>query len=325
MSNLSLTACSFHFRKAYSKGNTQIFNLNEPLTLQTKDGKQVSLSDLSELFIAFFKAREELIKDDIKQQSFRCEYNEDNYVETDDFRMFFVKIYSGIYGSASEIIDGKTEKLKFKKSASDIDTKPFYLAVVFPKDNEKVTVQKGLFIFQNVGQFGVKTVTTSLMQSFLSSNFEIALKCNTISRDLFIKKIVRADTIKKLVMVKNIKSVDISDNIQKGYGKEVREIGNLCFNEKTWNRIMDKIRYVAGARFRLFEFEQIEYDKLKVIVDIGGRFRTISMHNLENLSIIEGIPDEVRMADGHPDLSALSEHFVKVVGEYLDEMVLSIA
>lgn len=77
--------------------------------------------------------------------------------------MYCVKIYSGIYGSSSEIIDGDTEKVRYKKKSSDIDTRPFYLMVILPKDNEKVIVQKGMFIFQNVGQFGVKTITTNLM------------------------------------------------------------------------------------------------------------------------------------------------------------------
>ena len=33
-------------------------------------------------------------------------------------------------------------------------------------------------------------------------------------------------------MVKNIKSSDTSDNVRKGYGSEIREIGNLYFTEK---------------------------------------------------------------------------------------------
>ena len=308
MFNLSLTACSFHLRKTNSRGNTKIFNLNMPLTLQKEDGTECYFQDLSEIFVQFFKTHESLVKDDNKQQSFRCEYNEDNILENDDFRMFYTRIYSDVY----------------KKKSSDIDTRPFYLMVVFPKDSERVVVQKGLFIFQNVGQFGVKTITTTLMQEFFSNGFHITLKCNTISSDLFVKKIIRQDNIKKLVMVKNIKSSDTSDNVRKGYGSEIREIGNLYFTEKMWSRMMDKIRYVAGGRYNLFEFEQIEYDNLKVVVDIGGRTRKINLHNLENLSIIEAIPDEIKMADGHPNLKMLIEHFTKVATEYLEEMVLHI-
>lgn len=324
MFNLSLTACSFHLRKTNSRGNTKIFNLNMPLTLQKEDGTECYFQDLSEIFVQFFKTHESLVKDDNKQQSFRCEYNEDNILENDDFRMFYTRIYSGVYGSSSDIIDGNTQKVKYKKKSSDIDTRPFYLMVVFPKDSERVVVQKGLFIFQNVGQFGVKTITTTLMQEFFSKGFHITLKCNTISPDLFVRKIIRQDNIKKLVMVKNIKSSDTSDNVRKGYGSEIREIGNLYFTEKMWSRMMDKIRYVAGGRYNLFEFEQIEYDNLKVVVDIGGRTRKINLHDLENLSIIEAIPDEIKMADGHPNLKMLIEHFTKVATEYLEEMVLHI-
>ena len=241
MFNLSLTACSFHLRKTNSRGNTKIFNLNMPLTLQKEDGTECYFQDLSEIFVQFFKTHESLVKDDNKQQSFRCEYNEDNILENDDFRMFYTRIYSGVYGSSSDIIDGNTQKVKYKKKSSDIDTRPFYLMVVFPKDSERVVVQKGLFIFQNVGQFGVKTITTTLMQAFFSNGFHITLKCNTISSDLFVKKIIRQDNIKKLVMVKNIKSSDTSDNVRKGYGSEIREIGNLYFTEKMWSRMMDKI------------------------------------------------------------------------------------
>ena len=52
MFNLSLTACSFHLRKTNSRGNTKIFNLNMPLTLQKEDGTECYFQDLSEIFVA---------------------------------------------------------------------------------------------------------------------------------------------------------------------------------------------------------------------------------------------------------------------------------
>ncbi len=325
MFNLSLTACSFHFRKTNSKGNTQIYSLNAPLSVNDKNGKEYEFKDTSDLFAFFFERYKTLIKDDTKQQSFRCEYSPENYIETPDFRMLYVKIYSGIYGSSSDIIDGNTQRVKYKKKSSDIDARPFYLMIVLPKDSEKVIVQKGMFIFQNVGQFGVKTITTSLMQGFFSSEFGTTLKCNTIAPALFIRKVIRKESIKKFVMIKNFKSSDVADNVGTGYGSEVREISNLNFSEKMWDKMMDKIRYVAGGKYNLFEFEQREYDNLKVVVDIGGRTRKINLHNLESLSIIEGIPDEIKMADGHPNLDSLIEYFKKVAAEYLEEMVLHIA
>lgn len=163
------------------------------------------------------------------------------------------------------------------------------------------------------------------MQDFFSSEFGITLVCRTIAPDLFIRKVIKNDNIKKLVMVKNMKSNDLSDNIGIGYGSEVREICGIKFSdENAWNRFLNIMRHVAGSRLNLFEFEDVSYDTLKVVVDIGGRQRKIDLHNLERLSIIEGIPDEIRMADGHPDLKMLLEYFTQVATEYLEEMVLKI-
>ena len=48
----------------------------------------------------------------------------------------------------------------------------------------------------------------------------------------------------------------------------------------------------------------------------------IDLHNMENLSIIEGIPDEIKAMDGHPDMSRLIPYFIQTAEEYLSQMVL---
>ena len=55
MFNLSLTACSFHLRKTNSRGNTKIFNLNMPLTLQKEDGTECYFQDLKINYICLFE------------------------------------------------------------------------------------------------------------------------------------------------------------------------------------------------------------------------------------------------------------------------------
>lgn len=323
MFNLSLTACSFYLKKSNSRKQDKIFSLNSDMS-GTYNEQEYTIYNAQELFESFFHAHENMEKDDIKKQTFSCRY-EDSYTrDTAAFKMIYAKIQSGIYGTSSVIYDADTNRVKLKKSAKDIDVRPFYVFVILPKDTEDMKVQKGMLIFQNVGQFGVKTVTTDLMQSYFSSNYGITIICKTIAPELFIKKVIRRDNIKKLVMVKNVKSVDDAD-FRRGYGKEVREIGELHFSDTFWSKIYDKILWVAGAKNNLFEFEDISYDTLKVVVDIGGRNRKIDLHNLENLSIIEAIPEEIRMSDGHPDEQLLIEHFTEVAAEYLDEMVLRIS
>ena len=323
MFNLSLTACSFYLKKTNTRRADKIFALNSEIG-GVHNEIEYSFSGAKTLFESFFRTHADMEKDDHRKQTFSCLNDSISTYDTSVFKMLYVKIQSGIYGTSSEIYDADTKEIKLKKSATDIDVRPFYLFVVIPKDSEDLKVQKGMLIFQNVGQFGVKTITAELMQSYFSQQFGITIVCKTIAPELFVKKVIRKDNIKKMVMVKNVKSADDADT-KMGYGKEVREIGELRFSETFWSTIYTKIQWIAGGKHNLFEFENQQYDKLKVVVDIGGRERKIDLHNLENLSIIEAIPDEIRMADGHPNKEMLVEYFAKVAAEYLDEMVLRIS
>ena len=263
-------------------------------------------------------------KDEDRQKSFHCDVSSIKDFETNEYRVKYVRVLSGIYGSSSEILDGKSQILKYRKSASDVETRPFFVFVVIPKDNDRVTVQKGMLIFQNVGAYGIKTITTDYMKAFFSA-YNISLKCRTIAPELFVKKVVKAENIKRIHIVRNSKSVDDSDNLFIGYGTEVREFRNIRFDTPAGNKFLEKIQWFIGSKSRLFEFEQHEYSTVKLTVDVGGRDRKIDLHNLENLSVIEAVPDDIRMADGHPNETRLVEHLRSVISEYLSEIVLRIS
>lgn len=325
MFNLSLTACSFHLRKNNSHSLDSVYPLNDSFDLKLKDGSVVHYERITELFELFFEEYAKMYTDSKRKQVFQCTFDRNrNYYDTGSCIMFYVRIHSGIYGSSSEIFSGDTGESLLVKKPNDIELRPFYLFFFIPKDSDKVKVQKGIMIFQNVGPYGIKTITTTHMQEFFSSTFGVTIRCATISPNLFIKKVIKQDNIQKLVMVKNMKSPDNADNCDLGYGKEVREIGALRFSETKWSIIMDSIKSFAGNKASIFEFEDKDYDVLKVDVDIGGRTRRIDLHNLDRLSIIEAIPDSLQGADGHPILTDLIPYFQGVANEYLSEMVLSI-
>lgn len=211
------------------------------------------------------------------------------------------------------------------KKTDEADERPFYMYIVIPKDSEEVTVQKGLLFFQNVGPYGIKTLTTDYLRNYFSDKYHLALKIFTVAPQLFIEKVLKKEAIKKIIMVKNHKSFDFADNMNNvGYGVETRTIAKLHFQNTTWSRIMDALRYSIKGQTSYFEFEQKRYDGLKVIVNIGGRDRTIDIHNINNLSIIESIPDEIQGIDGLPNKARLLAYFQKVTDEYLSKMVLQI-
>ncbi len=324
MFNLSITACSFFLQKSNSKAGENIYDLNHPIVFPTENGGEEKVSVL-ELFDLFFQQYQEMKKDEDRQKSFHCDISSIKDFETNEYRVKYVRVLSGIYGSSSEILDGESQRIKFRKTASDIETRPFFVFVVIPKDNERVTVQKGMLIFQNVGPYGIKTITTEYMKAFFSAYFSITIKCRTIAPELFVKKVVRPENIKKIHIFRNNKSADSADEMYIGYGTEVRELRNIRFNTPAGKKIMEAVQWFIGGKNRLFEFENREYSTVKLTVDVGGRDRIIDLHNLENLSIIEAIPDDIRMADGHPNETQLVEYLHSVISEYLSEMVLRIS
>ena len=324
MFNLSLTACSFHFRKKNTKDNAHVYDLNRPFVLTRNDGNTVEFNNVQELFADFFVNHLDIQRIDEKKQTFSCEYDSSYMCDKEKFVIQYVRINSGLFGNSSSIVDGESLEERYSKKTTDIDIRPFYLMIIIPKDSSDLKIQKGIFFFQNLGIYGIKTITTRLMKDFFSTNYSLTLRCNNIAPELFVRKVLNNDSIKKLVVIKNIQSQDPADNLTWGYGREERCLSHLRVRGRGFNDLIERLSFYVANRSHIFEFEGQEYDGVKVVVDIGGRIRTIDLSNIDNLSIIEGIPDEIRMLDGNPNLEMLIEHFSIVANEYIGEMVLRI-
>ena len=87
----------------------------------------------------------------------------------------------------------------------------------------------------------------------------------------------------------------------------------------------EKLINFVKNRNRIFEIEDNKYDQVKVnVVDASGRIRTINLNYVDNLSVIESVPREIRMANGYPDQEKLLEHFKKVTNEYMEKMIFKV-
>lgn len=324
LASISITACSFYLRKKNSRTTRDVYNLNDSFTITTEDGEVKTYSDYSIIFKDFFESHTMIQIDSVKQQSFQCEYEPNPIVDNEEYKLFCAKIHSGDYGSSSEIIDSNTKESRYKKKVDDIDVKPFYIFLVIPKDNKKIKVQKGMLIFQNVGPYGIKTITTTKMQDYFSNNFDISIQCNCISPKLFIEKVLKKNKLNKICLIKNYKSNDKADNLSKGYGTEVRVLSNLELSDNQFAKLMESIKYASGGKYNLFEFEHISYHNAKIQVKIGEHVKTINVHNIDRLSIIEEIPDDIKSIDGHPDKTKLIDYVKNTIDDYISEMVLTV-
>lgn len=324
MASISITACSFYLRKTNSKTTKDVYNLNDVLSIKRENGKIDTYENCAFLFKDFFKRYAEINIDEMKMQSFQCIQEEFGVIDQSDYKVYYTKICSGDYGSTSDIININSKELRYKKTVDDIDIKPFYIFVVIPKDNSKIKIQKGMLIFQNIGPYGIKTVTTTKMQEYFSYKYGISIQCNCIAPKLFIERVLKKNKLNRISLIKNYKSKDKADNIAKGYGTEIRELCNLDLSENQFNKLIESIKYASEGKYNLFEFEQTNYHNAKIQVKIGNHVKTINVHNLDRLSIIEDIPDEIKGLDGNPDKNKLIEYIEKTILDYLSEMVLTV-
>lgn len=321
MSGLSITVCSFYLTKRNAKKNKNVYSLNKPIKYKDSDENEVE-TNIFDILQGFATQYATPVNDESKKKTFSCQYIETK--DTDKFILHTYQIVSGYYGSASTIVDAETRVIKYDMTPSDVAEKKYYVYVIIPKDNRKVIVNKGMMIFQNIGIFGIKTITCDYLGKYVAENYDITLKCATVSPELFIKKVLVKENLKKMILIKNYKSTDPTDQYYTGYGSECRILSNFCFDDAKWNNILSGIKSMVSGKTHLFEIENIQYDNLKLEVFIGERKRTINLLNIDNLSIIEPIPDTIMDNSGYADLTKLNDHVILTANEYLKEMVLHI-
>ncbi len=320
---LSFTACSFLLKKKHSRGNYLFFK--DTIGVGEKDSyRELTIDDI---FEEFFLEYQEPINDSIEKKTFHCEFDKKNKGETEHYTYVYAVVKSGSYGSSGEIIDNETGEKVFEKKASQTEEKPFYVFVVVPKNGEgdSVNIQKGMLFFQNVGQYGVKMLTTDYMKEFFSHQYKITLECKTIAPSLFVDRMINKESLHRIVMTKNRQSIDDADNLSFGYGYETKTIGKFIFQQEGWGYLKEKMTDFVEGKTASFELsEEEKYSELKVVLKTGRYLRTINMANLDNLSVIEQLPDTIQMADGHANKDKLLSRFKMVANDYLSQMVLQV-
>lgn len=96
------------------------------------------------------------------------------------------------------MVNRKTKSTVHKKSRDEADVKPFYVVVVIPKDTEISKAQRGLILFQEIGIYGVKTVTTKAMQEFFSKKLGLTFRTQNLAPDFYLKKLFESGMIQKI-------------------------------------------------------------------------------------------------------------------------------
>lgn len=317
---LSLRAYSFSIRPYYSKGFSKAFTLNQELKLQQRvDGEchECIFPSAMEL-IKEFIYRNSMIDDKVDtKQLFYCQFDPSNQGETDTYIYLIFSAFAGYYGYTSNLIDRGTKQVTHQKSRDEADVKEFYVMVAIPKDSSIQKARRGLLFFQEIGIYGVKTITTKTMQSFFSSNYNISFKEQNLAPDFYLKKLFDSGIIQHIKIARNSMSSDSSDRLYTaGYGREERALTPFKISDKLKRQLM----HVSESKYNFFTFDNIDYPEVKMVVKIGDRFRTINLHALDELSVEEALPDELLRADGTIFFQDFKNHILTVADEYLQHL-----
>lgn len=215
------------------------------------------------------------------------------------------------------MVNRKTKSTVHKKSRDEADVKPFYVVVVIPKDTEISKAQRGLILFQEIGIYGVKTVTTKAMQEFFSKKLGLTFRTQNLAPDFYLKKLFESGMIQKIKLARNVQSNDTTDKLYgAGYGREERTLVPV----KITNQMKAKLRHVSEAKYNYFTFDNHDYPETKMVVKIGDRLRTIDLHGLDELSVEEALPDELLLPDGTIDFPNFETHMLEVAEEYIEHL-----
>ena len=251
---------------------------------------------------------------DYEQKMFKIVTEKLNIEENEQFRYTYIDINSGSYGIEANIVNTKTKEIEYTRKKEHAETIHFRVLFAIPKGED---VCKGIIIFQNIGQFGIKTITTDYLKKFINEKLGLYTITGNICPQVFVKKLLDNNGLMKIIYTRNKISNDKADIESVGYGKEERIIAGFS-NIKKWKEIISG--YLNGKN-RIYEFEDIDYSGVKFVTSIYGKTRTININNIENLSIIEGIPDQITNSFGDIDDLKLKNYFIEVTKEYLEHMV----
>lgn len=261
------------------------------------------------------------IRDDVKKKKlFGIDIETIKELDGINYRAITCIIKCGSYGIEAEITNKDTKNVVYTRRENEADTKKFRCLFYIPKNVENNVTVKGIVVFQMIGNFGVKSITTEYLKNYFSQ-IEITYESNMISISNYFQRIIRDDKLSKITFVKNNISPDDSDNIFVNKGKEERSYIMPQLKNNIFDTILGLIETRSNGISSIIEIEDKEYDDIKMAFKVGDSTKTISLQNISQFSIVEDVPDEIyRIAIINPEI--FIGYIIETIEPYCDNMII---
>lgn len=228
----------------------------------------------------------------------------------------FMRVKTGEYGVESEIVDSETGNTNYTKKTDEADVMPFGCAIFVPAGKHT----RGIIIFQSIGRFGIVTIMKKHIQEYLKRiDNNLRLVVEPIMPRNYAAKLFEKGILKSVRLVRY--GIPDDDADRYGIDRGVKEIveervikkpAGFMQNKKTQLRdFIDRKCSVTDV----MKIENFEVDDLKLEFKTGKRIKTISLKNVDSLTISEDVTENVIIDNGHPTFSSLCS-VMKETGEY---------
>jgi hypothetical protein len=228
--------------------------------------------------------------------------------DTDKDRILDGTFSVGQSGYGSVIKNTTSDKEEaFKRTTKHAEFIPMYYRI----NSNASDPTNCVVMLQTFNKQGLKSIIDRrLKQEFLTKHPDYTLHFNRILTKEMAKKLFDESPIKKLRFVQRKVPKYLADKINQGVQHHEGEI-ELVLKAKGENPfgLRAKVEeFLAGERKlqNIIEFGDIDYEAVKVEMEVGGRKRTLSLSRMDGLNTAFDISEIVECdGDTHPKLESI--------------------
>lgn len=232
-------------------------------------------------------------------------------------------VESGEYGYEGTGFNVRRGQTSYRRTREDAELLPFYLLLSVPANSTRAVL-----ILERFRIFGVRSVLWKDFLSYIEAfRNDYVVEINPLIPSDLIDRIRHSEDLKKVRFIKFSLPPDIVDNLDPEVPIE-EEDGTLELIIKAparghlpvLNRVTSWLRGEAELG-EVIELRGVEYDQVKVEVDVGGKQRTVDLTDFGRLRAEYDVSDEVEMADnGHPDFDSLHDIAADLLQDLHDQL-----
>lgn len=233
------------------------------------------------------------------------------------YELLYGRVKTGEYGIESELVNINTGDT-YNRTTEQADVMPFGFCIGIPNGD----IDNAVIVLQTIGIYGMKvSLQEQLRECIKKVDNELKIDIGVIVPRTYIDRFFEHGALQSIRMIRYEIPEDISNamginaGVKQTYEERIirKPIG---FMERNKRKIEE---WKRGQRSYtdVVEIKDFNYDDLKLVFKLGRTNKTISLKNIDNLSITEDITDLVDQEGGHPTFETLKVVMKDTVEEYL--------